>query len=197
MRPQDGFTLIEILIAVLVLAVGMLGLAGMQLAGMKSNYSAYLRSQATFAASDLIDRMRVNPGDFAGRELTFDACDDDFPDGSPRSFEEWECVLDSLGLPAPTDGDRASVDCTNGNACGSGNCEIVLRWDDSRGERPAPVGEEAAFLSPIDFFVGTAVADEEAAEEPVEDAGGGEEAAAGRDATTTTFRVCSRLPVGV
>ena len=44
----------------LVLAVGLLGLAGLQAKGMKNNQSAYYRSQATQLAYDIADRMRAN-----------------------------------------------------------------------------------------------------------------------------------------
>lgn len=57
---QRGATLIEVLVAMLVLSVGLLGLAGMQMTALKSNQSAYYRSQATVLAYDIIDRMRAN-----------------------------------------------------------------------------------------------------------------------------------------
>lgn len=55
-----GFTLFEVLIAVLVLSLGLLGLAALQSAGLRNNHGAYLRSQATVLAYDIIDRMRSN-----------------------------------------------------------------------------------------------------------------------------------------
>lgn len=60
MNNHKGFTLIEVLIAMLVLSVGLLGLAGMQATSIKNNQSAYFRSQATQLAYDLADRMRAN-----------------------------------------------------------------------------------------------------------------------------------------
>ena len=60
MNKNAGFTLIEILIAMLVLAVGLLGLAGLQAISLKNNQSAYNRSQAIQLAYDLADRMRAN-----------------------------------------------------------------------------------------------------------------------------------------
>lgn len=59
---QRGFTLIEVLIAVLVLAFGLMGLAGIQATGIKNNNSAYYRSIATQYATEIGDRMRANPG---------------------------------------------------------------------------------------------------------------------------------------
>jgi type IV pilus assembly protein PilV len=60
MNKSNGFTLIEVLIATLVLAVGLLGLLGLQAASIKNNLSAYNRSQATQLAYDMADRMRAN-----------------------------------------------------------------------------------------------------------------------------------------
>jgi len=60
LRPERGFTLIEILVAVLVLSFGLLGLAMLQATGLRFNTDSYLRSQATVLAYDLVDRMRAN-----------------------------------------------------------------------------------------------------------------------------------------
>jgi type IV pilus assembly protein PilV len=60
MNKSNGFTLIEVLVATLVLAVGLLGLLGLQAASIKNNLSAYNRSQATQLAYDMADRMRAN-----------------------------------------------------------------------------------------------------------------------------------------
>ena len=56
----SGFTLIEILVALVILSVGLLGVASLQVQGLRSNQSAYLRSQATLLAYDIADRMRLN-----------------------------------------------------------------------------------------------------------------------------------------
>lgn len=57
---QSGFTLLEVLITLVILAIGLLGLAGIQATGLKQNHSAYMRSQATQLAYDIADRMRAN-----------------------------------------------------------------------------------------------------------------------------------------
>ncbi len=59
-QKQHGFTLIEVLVAVLIFSVGMLGLAGLQLTATQSNHSALLRSTATLQTYDIADRMRAN-----------------------------------------------------------------------------------------------------------------------------------------
>jgi len=68
---QNGFTLIEVLVAALVLAIGILGLATTMMVGLKSDQSAYFRSQASALAYDMADRIRLNKvaagtGDYDG-----------------------------------------------------------------------------------------------------------------------------------
>jgi type IV pilus assembly protein PilV len=57
---QRGFTLLEILVAIVVLSLGLLGLAGLQATSLKNNQVAYYRSIATQQAQDIADRMRAN-----------------------------------------------------------------------------------------------------------------------------------------
>ena len=55
-----GFTLLEVLIAIVVVAFGLLGLAGLQVFALKNNTSASQRVTATNLATDIIDRMKAN-----------------------------------------------------------------------------------------------------------------------------------------
>jgi len=57
---QSGFGLFEILITVVIVAIGLLGLAAMQATGLKNNESAFRASQASVLAYDIADRMRSN-----------------------------------------------------------------------------------------------------------------------------------------
>jgi len=59
-NAQSGFTLIEVMVSTVVLAIGLLGLAGLQAASLSSNQSAFMRTQASALAYDLADRMRSN-----------------------------------------------------------------------------------------------------------------------------------------
>ncbi|WP_280518008.1 type IV pilus modification protein PilV [Pseudomonas palleroniana] len=59
---QTGMTLIEVLVAVLILAVGLLGASAIQLNALKYTESARMTSQASFIAYDMLDRIRSNPG---------------------------------------------------------------------------------------------------------------------------------------
>src|ERR1700704_1087533 len=55
-----GFTMLEVLISIVVIAFGLLGIAGLQAYAIKNNHSAALRSTATSLANDMIDRMKAN-----------------------------------------------------------------------------------------------------------------------------------------
>ncbi|MCB4365878.1 type IV pilus modification protein PilV [Hydrogenophaga taeniospiralis] len=57
---QRGFGLIEVLVAVLVLAIGLLGIAGLQSSTLKNNQSAFERSQAVTLSYLMLDAMRAN-----------------------------------------------------------------------------------------------------------------------------------------
>ena len=60
-KKQSGFSLLEVLVSVVILSIGLLGMAGIQLKGLSSNNSANLRTQATLLANDLAERMHANP----------------------------------------------------------------------------------------------------------------------------------------
>jgi len=60
LRRNAGFTLLEVLVALVVLSIGLLGLSGLQTGSLRNNHSAFLRSQATVVSNDIVDRMRAN-----------------------------------------------------------------------------------------------------------------------------------------
>lgn len=60
LQTQRGFTLLEVLIAVVVFAIGLLGIAGLQVAGMRFTHGSQLRAVATMQAESMADRMRAN-----------------------------------------------------------------------------------------------------------------------------------------
>jgi type IV pilus assembly protein PilV len=61
-RRQQGFSLVEAMVALVVLSVGMLGIAGLYVTTLRSGGGAIYRMQAVNLASDLADRIRVNRG---------------------------------------------------------------------------------------------------------------------------------------
>ena len=69
-KAMAGATLIEVMVALVIMSIGLLGLASLQLTGISSNSSSEKRTQAAVVANDLIERMRANPagvtaGDYA------------------------------------------------------------------------------------------------------------------------------------
>src|SRR5690606_22380391 len=126
-----GLTLLEVLIAVVILSIGLLGLAGLQTTSLQFNTSAYYRTQATAMAYGLADRMRANRQGAltdaynGGFEDPPPVCDDDQPSGgSPADdLDAWRNLL-ACQLPDGT-----------GAVTRSGNeFTITVQWDDSRGE---------------------------------------------------------------
>lgn len=82
---QAGFTLVEVLVAIVIFSIGLLGWAGLQLAAIEGSRSAELRTIAMLQAQDLADRIRANmpavedgdyaagvPGDWGCRTVYFD-----------------------------------------------------------------------------------------------------------------------------
>lgn len=69
-KNQQGASLIEVMVALFVLAIGLLGILAMQAQSMRFNQSAYSYSQAVFLAHDILESIRANPE--AGDEFNTD-----------------------------------------------------------------------------------------------------------------------------
>ena len=133
----QGLTLIEILIALIVLSVGLLGLASMQTASVKFTTSSNQRTQATALAYDLVDRMRGNRlaalnGDYnVAFESPVPACGAFDGSGtlSDQDIAAWRNAM-ACRLPQST----GSVTRVNDEFT------ITIIWDDSQGAgAPAPL----------------------------------------------------------
>ena len=59
-KAQKGVGLIEVLVSLLVITIGVLGMAGLHSHSLQHNQAAYLHSRATFLAGDMLDRIRAN-----------------------------------------------------------------------------------------------------------------------------------------
>ncbi|VAX07176.1 hypothetical protein MNBD_GAMMA26-1448 [hydrothermal vent metagenome] len=87
-----GFTLIEVLVTLVILGVGLLGMAGMQMTGLQSNQGAYLRSQANFIATDVADRLRANSSEL-------------------DEYDGFTVDIEAVVLPTSQDCETAMVSC--------------------------------------------------------------------------------------
>ena len=59
--PQRGFTLLEVLIAIVIFSIGLMGIAGLQASGMRYTQDSQLRTIAIAQAETMADRMRADP----------------------------------------------------------------------------------------------------------------------------------------
>jgi type IV pilus assembly protein PilV len=59
-KRQAGSSLIEVLVALLVLSGGMMGMAGLQTVSLRADQNAFFRTQATTMTVDIVERMRAN-----------------------------------------------------------------------------------------------------------------------------------------
>lgn len=134
---QGGFSMIEVLIAIVVLAIGLLGFALLQTMNLRYTQSANSRTIATNLAYSLLDQMRTNrlsaasyaaTADIAVNELSATTCNDIGTDAVSSGVNNWKCqVFNALGPSAV-----AVVDYD-----AAGMVSIQLSW----GERAATTGE--------------------------------------------------------
>jgi type IV pilus assembly protein PilV len=136
--------LIEVLVTLVVIGIGLLGLAALQLAGMRGSYSAFQRTQATLAASGLIERVLADPDSFHGVHY------DTGRETGNSAFDDWRAELARLGLTPPSDGrPPGELDCAGANDCGAGHCAVSVRWNDGRAQAADTAssgGGDTAFL---------------------------------------------------
>lgn len=127
---QSGFTLLEVLIAMLVLSIGLLGLAGLMASSMRNNQSSYHSTQATWLAYDILDRMRANragaiAGSYNGTLGSAATCSTTAPTGTitAQDIGGWKNAI-ACALP---EGDASiAVNSTSRKAT------ITVQWNDSR-----------------------------------------------------------------
>lgn len=75
-----GLGLTEVLISMLILSVGMLGMAGLQIRGLQASHDSYYRTQAVALVQDMADRMRTNLGNVGSYIIDSTTTDYDRPD---------------------------------------------------------------------------------------------------------------------
>lgn len=144
-RHVRGVSLIEVLMAVLVFSIGLIGLSSLLITSFRSNQVGYQRTQAEFLAMSMADRMRANPlgvwsGDYNSTKypLSLTQVCSDASACSPdkvalRDQAMWSTQLTTF-LPNAT----ASIACTNGATADAtqllvrppyaGNCVMRINW---------------------------------------------------------------------
>lgn len=118
---QRGVSLIEVLVAIVVLSIGLLGLAGLQASGMRVGQSSIHRSQAAQLAYDMADRIRANLAAVKDYEIALTAAPPTGTTVAKRDLQDWRQRL--RALPAGT----------GAVTLGASDVTIVVQWDDTRG----------------------------------------------------------------
>jgi type IV pilus assembly protein PilV len=164
-RTQAGFTLIEVLIAVVIFAVGLLTVASLQVVARKANYEAVQRTTASHLAQGMLERMRANRSGLStyvgGGELVLGGASRVAPAntcqnrGSPCTADnvaladlwEWEQLLDGSyeraadnsmvgGLVSPTACIRGPA-----GALVSGEFSVSIAWRGTNESEVAPADD--------------------------------------------------------
>lgn len=151
---MEGFTLLEVLVTLVIMSLGLLGLAGLQLRSLQAGNDSFSRSQAMILAYDMADRMRANPqaagnGDYLVAPDDLPAapaydCQTSFPTGknscapdelASADLTSWVSALTNNSvLPQGT----ASITCDDvlagdGVACSPNSVHtVILMWDEAR-----------------------------------------------------------------
>jgi type IV pilus assembly protein PilV len=118
-RSSRGFTLLEVLVAILVLSIGLLGLAAMQAFSLKANQSANFRTQATALATMIVERMRAHGGGALNTTVAYYGSGSDTQ--AQLDLSQWQ---DAIGLQLP---DGVGTLIFNG-----GDIEVDITWTDAR-----------------------------------------------------------------
>jgi type IV pilus assembly protein PilV len=128
-REQRGVGLIEVLISLLVLSIGMLGLAGLQLFSLRNNQGAMERSMAVVETHSIVDAMRADranalAGDFNTGESEEESAGTSFASHALASWQE--NLVRNLAPSAVGD-----VECDT-TGPDPAVCTITVRWTDDR-----------------------------------------------------------------
>ena len=126
-KHQSGFGLIEVLVSLLIVSVGLLGIASLQIVALKNVGSSMERSQAVIQTYSYMDILRANKDKATSSALDIATmtCD---PENLAASLVDQRNWIDQL---QKTVGPNAcgQVDCLGG-----GKCTITVQWDDSRAQ---------------------------------------------------------------
>jgi type IV pilus assembly protein PilV len=138
-RRIHGVGLIEVLVAVAVLAFGLLGIAALQATALKNGQSSYQRSQAVTATYSILDRMRANRAValIGGYDIPRTCVAPGAGDQAANDLRAW---IQGMQDPSVLGEDACgSIDCQLSGSVTK--CKIIVEWDDSRATAGDP-GQE-------------------------------------------------------
>ena len=134
-RTGRGFTLIEILVTLVLISVGLLGVAALQLRTLRANKESYVRSQASVLAADILDRMRANPGAFRNGEydVTWNGTSSSSTTSGARAAADLTTWQTAINNTLPGDADTVAGRIVRANNV----VTVTIRWS----ERSEGTGE--------------------------------------------------------
>jgi type IV pilus assembly protein PilV len=138
MTNQRGFTLLEVLVSLVVLAVGLLGVGKLLMGAVKADDSAHMRTQATALAYAILDQMRANHGSAVSQN--YDVPFGPFPNPGNVCLGAGGCAANALAqydlyqwkrslLGALPAGDGTVVTATGAN--NQTSATVTVQWNDS------------------------------------------------------------------
>jgi type IV pilus assembly protein PilV len=145
LAQQRGVTLVEILVTVVIISVGLLGVAALHLTSLRAGQGSHTRSQATALANDIIDRIRANPRAAINGE--YDLAFTDAAPITPTGLvavdqQQW---LDALARALPSgDGEIEFSE----SPLGQPTVRVGIQW----AERKSAIEDETPGLEPPDRF---------------------------------------------
>lgn len=154
LRRVRGFSMIEVLVALVVTSIGLLGLAALQATSLKVNHGAYLRARAVELAHDMADRMRANR--FAATSGSYNlAYTAEATTGTTVAAADLADWLDRVGDELPGGDGAITVSAT-------GQALVSVRWNDARGQDGAenvddPEGEDLDGDGLLEFRLATEI----------------------------------------
>lgn len=135
-NSQSGTTLIEVLITVVLVSIGLLGLAGLQLTTVQNTNSSGERFEATTLARDILERMRANRQQALNGQ--YNLALGDAPAGGSLAGDDLTAWINALAtLPAG----EGSVDVDN-----TGVVTIEVAWTDASNDNAADARDMSVFV---------------------------------------------------
>lgn len=133
---STGVGLIEVLIAVLVMAIGLLGIAALQATALRNSQSSLERSQAVIHSYAILDAMRANlPAARSGvYNMAAPVCTAPTAGaGASLAANDQANWLRALETSMGTEDACGQIQCVAIAGSQSRNCTVTVQWDDTRG----------------------------------------------------------------
>lgn len=122
---QQGASLIEVLVTLLVLSTSLLALAALQTRSLQFNQGAYLRSQANIFAYDMLDRMRINLTNLNAYNSGLAAADvGNAPVTTPLAAADLDAWRRSIAATLPEG--KGGISCNAAN----NQCTLTIQWSE-------------------------------------------------------------------